>query len=189
MAGKFINLLGQTIGNWTVIDGPFRPKKRTYWLCRCKCGKEKSICAGFLRQSRHHFGCRSCANTIHGRAPENYLFAGYKRGATVRGYEWLITKDQFYKLIHQPCYYCGKRPEESPVTFSCWKKRKSIPYNGLDRKDNNKGYFLGNIVTACKICNLAKHNQTQEAFENWIRRVISWNTHKTTYNSSYESFG
>lgn len=42
------NLLGQTFGRLTVIAPAESRNGRTYWLCRCECGKEKAFLAGNL---------------------------------------------------------------------------------------------------------------------------------------------
>lgn len=44
-------------------------------------------------------------------------------------------------------------------------------YNGLDRRNNNKGYTHDNIVPCCKPCNYAKRDMNIEEFRNWVRRV------------------
>lgn len=39
--GKFVDLTGQTFGELTVVERD--KEKPRYWICRCSCGKEKSI--------------------------------------------------------------------------------------------------------------------------------------------------
>ena len=36
----------------------------------------------------------------------------------------------------------------------------NIKYNGVDRKFNKKGYEIDNVISCCKICNIAKNNNT-----------------------------
>lgn len=45
---KKVNLLGQRFGRLTVISPAESRNGRTYWLCRCDCGKEKSFLASNL---------------------------------------------------------------------------------------------------------------------------------------------
>lgn len=46
-----------------------------------------------------------------------------------------------------------------------------ILYSGIDRVDSSVGYEIGNIVPACKICNFAKSNLTQDDFKSWAKRI------------------
>ena len=47
--GKYIDMTGAKIGNWTVVERDTTSIKPVKWICRCGCGKEKSITAGHLR--------------------------------------------------------------------------------------------------------------------------------------------
>lgn len=61
MMSKFIDLTGQVFGKWTVLERAERDgggKQR--WLCRCPCGKEKTIDAYSLRSSDTK-QCKRCA--------------------------------------------------------------------------------------------------------------------------------
>lgn len=58
-----------------------------------------------------------------------------------------LTKEQFYNLISQPCYYCGDKEKE---------------FNGIDRIDSQKGYIIDNCVTCCEYCNKMKLDYTTE---------------------------
>lgn len=47
--GKRIDMTGAKIGCWTVLKRDPESKNTVKWICRCQCGKEKSITAGHLR--------------------------------------------------------------------------------------------------------------------------------------------
>ena len=64
-------------------------------------------------------------------------------------------------LIYKPCFYCDK----SGVNFN---SRVGVPYNGLDRVDNDIGYIFSNVVTCCIKCNTAKLDYAQKDFIEWI---------------------
>jgi len=49
------------------------------------------------------------------------------------------SKSEFYSIISAPCLYCG-----------------FLGPNGPDRIDNSRGYELGNIVSCCDFCNVAR---------------------------------
>ena len=56
--GKFQDLTGQTFGYWTVIEKDCSPKsKKTYWICKCKCGKIKSVRSDVLKRNNQSCGC------------------------------------------------------------------------------------------------------------------------------------
>lgn len=40
---KVLDLTGQKFGRLTVIQKSPNKKKKTYWLCKCECGKEKEV--------------------------------------------------------------------------------------------------------------------------------------------------
>lgn len=44
-----IDMTGQRIGRWVVVKKKTKIVKRTAWLCRCDCGKERLIAGGALR--------------------------------------------------------------------------------------------------------------------------------------------
>ena len=59
-----------------------------------------------------------------------------------------LTIELYETLWGQPCHYCGIDME---VT-------------GIDRKDNDKGYLIGNVVPCCYDCNTKKKFKPYEQF-------------------------
>lgn len=57
---KFMDLTGQRYGQMTILYRDTSRKGATYWMCRCDCGKVKSVRAGDLR-SGATISC-GCAN-------------------------------------------------------------------------------------------------------------------------------
>lgn len=51
-----------------------------------------------------------------------------------------LTTEEVVDIIKQPCSYCGT----------------VIENRGLDRIDNNKGHDKGNVVAACRDCNVMR---------------------------------
>lgn len=43
------NLEGKKFGEWTVLSFSHRENKLTYWLCKCSCGKERSVLSANLK--------------------------------------------------------------------------------------------------------------------------------------------
>lgn len=80
----------------------------------------------------------------------NLRYASYKTKAKSSGRQFDLTFDQFMLFWQKPCYYCGD----------------PIETIGLDRVNNNKGYYLGNILTCCGMCNRMKLNHNLLDFLN-----------------------
>ena len=66
MGRKVIDMTGQVIGKWTVIE---RSNKKSnsnnnvYWTCQCECGTIQEICGTDLRKGRT-LQCKHCAGKI-----------------------------------------------------------------------------------------------------------------------------
>ena len=66
-------------------------------------------------------------------------YAAYKASAKKRGLDFQIKREEFNWITSKPCYICGYKGP-----------------NGIDRKDNFKGYILDNCFPCCYSCNLSK---------------------------------
>lgn len=113
-----------------------RPTKRR----KCtKCGKTKHQ-SKFVNQS----WCRACgikATITTLRKPESrhkYAVTEAQR----RNIPWAITKDEHLQMLSQSCHYCGGPLSPRGV--------------GLDRKDDDGGYTIENVVPCCGRCNRVK---------------------------------
>jgi hypothetical protein len=49
--------VGKTIGLWTVLAGPIRRKRVTYFSCECQCGTVRDVYAGSLATCSNSCGC------------------------------------------------------------------------------------------------------------------------------------
>lgn len=65
------------------------------------------------------------------------LSGWYKSNDKKNGRHNNLSAKQVKILIELPCYYCGKTPS-----------------NGLDRKDNNLGHIIDNVLPSCHKCNM-----------------------------------
>lgn len=176
MAGKnVIDETGKVFGMLTVLERAVNnythkgKQSLARWKVKCVCGKEKVVYGQHLRQGR----TKSCGCLIgrwkryqFGQAARNYVFNYYKYSAKSKARPWQLNKEQFGDITSFNCHYCGAEPE----------KQKKLPsgtfvYNGIDRKDNHKGYTLDNVVPCCEICNLAKRDLTYEDFVSWLKRA------------------
>ena len=171
-----INLTGKRFGWLLVLEYAYTKvysgkHYKAYWKCRCDCGVHKNINA----QSLMHGYSKSCGCRQHeaqklqkGEAAFNCLYTDYKTGAVKRGYEFLLSKDDFRVITKQDCFYCGTKPEQTSGTKRC---NGSYVYNGIDRVDNNGGYVLNNCVACCSVCNYAKRDMSLENFIEHIKKI------------------
>ena len=57
--GKFIDLTGQRFGYWKVLERANKSGKQAYWLCKCDCGKIKTVSSSTLRNgTSRSCGCK-----------------------------------------------------------------------------------------------------------------------------------
>ena len=145
---------------------------------KCDCGVEKIMPGFYVNLGRiKSCGClrKEASSRIGklarhnpGEAVKHILYNDYKRTAKKRKLSFELSLEVFLHLIEMPCRYCGNPPSNKKTS-----KRHfgSALYSGLDRVDNTKGYIEGNVVSCCKICNLAKRDTTLESFKAWIENV------------------
>lgn len=146
------------------------------WLFECKCGRFAEIKDINVRSGH----TKSCTKGCHkylgkGISLENKLYSAYKRNALKRNLEFNITKDNFIKLTKLNCEYCEKEPSQLYRMKSTISTEPSLLYNGIDRKNNNKGYTLDNCKPCCKTCNFAKNNLSYDEFIDWLSRIVKHN--------------
>lgn len=99
-------------------------------------------------------------NARHYARPYLRLYRQLCKSAKQRGLSVEITYEQYRKKIcsQSHCQHCGKKLK--------WVKhgdRASSP--NVDRKNNNKGYTLSNIVASCARCNFARGRNF--SFKEW----------------------
>lgn len=95
----------------------------------------------------------------------NPLYTQYRTNAIKRNLEFSLTVEEFVGINHKPCHYCGGMNNYVRIAQSG---------NGIDRKDNSKGYTLENSVPCCSICNRAKHAMDYDEFISWTERLSSY---------------
>lgn len=177
----FKDITGMIFGYLKVISYAYS-KKIAYWNCVCKCGKKVIVRGVSLRIGQtKSCGCLQkeisteiitkgrLKRLIPGDTPSsNEVYGNYKRNAKSRNLDFILTKEEFYKITKENCFYCGVEAKQIYKAYE-----SSIPYiyNGIDRIDNSLGYILENCVPCCGLCNQMKMNETLEKFEDQIRRI------------------
>ena len=156
MARKSFYQPGYKQGLWTIIERPLKSKKA---LMRCECGYEAWNYVSNL-SSHNSKGCRSCMF----KTPEHRTYLLVLRTASRRSIKWELSEKDWINLATKNCFYCESEPSNMILEYG-------FKYNGLDRIDSSKGYFLSNVVTCCKICNRAKGDLSQKDFYDWSKKL------------------
>jgi len=184
MGSKQRNLIGLRYSMLIVLDslpstnfGTSGYKKRT-WLCKCDCGNLTKASTGDLTgYHKKSCGCltatRSVQNSIKSRykiakqdAGYRSVFSSYKQNARARKLNFNVDFDYAVNIMKSNCHYCGIEPSNTYM-----KSYYNVKYNGIDRVDNSRGYENDNVVSCCKMCNIAKNNNSEKDFLDWINRV------------------
>lgn len=164
--GRAKDITGKIYGKWTVLESVMidgKPSQR--YTCKCLCGTVKTV----RRRELISGLSRSCGCAVKlpdGIAARNSLLLVYKASARRRGHTWGLTDEAFIEIITKECHYCSEPPSQQMKTST-----SLYIYNGIDRVNNDVGYEIGNVVSCCKICNMAKHVLDRQVFMDWIKRV------------------
>jgi hypothetical protein len=170
------DLTGQRFGRLEVIS--LKEERRIYssqtkvvWICRCDCGKTKEVTSASLSSGTStSCGCYSLelVTLPYGESSKNSVWTSYTGKAKKKNLEFSLTKEEFFKLTKENCFYCGTEPKN---TYVRPRNNGGYLFNGIDRVDNKRGYTLENTVSCCKNCNYAKNILSQEDFFNMIKKI------------------
>lgn len=87
------------------------------------------------------------------------VWSDYCSNARRKEYSFELTHEQFLNLITGDCFYCGAPPQNNTRVIG--NQDKSFAYNGIDRKDSNKGYTM--ILDAVEVskCSLLSKEEAE----------------------------
>lgn len=199
MGAKQLDLIGMRYNMLMVVEklpskvygDKSKYHKKRMWLCKCDCGNMTEANTGSLTcDKKKSCGCltstKSAENSIKSRykiakqdAGYRSIYSSYKLNAKSRGFEFNIDFDYAVSILKSDCHYCGIEPSNTYM-----KSYYNATYNGIDRVDNTKGYEMDNIVSCCKMCNIAKNNNTEEYFLQWVKRLSEYQRLKHEYKQS-----
>jgi len=185
--GQAKNLINQKFGRLFVLaKSDERRNKQVMWICKCDCGNIKKVRSFSLDSGNtKSCGCLNREKSVFNKGLEKAVkvnkkytkeiallrrnFSNYKSGASKRNLNFDLTFEEFQSLVTENCFYCEVPPSRA------LKISKKINYpeifcNGIDRINNDLGYFLENCVSCCIDCNRAKSNMTPKDFVTWIWR-------------------
>jgi hypothetical protein len=171
------DITGMTFDRLTVLRFDKVGRNReTYWICKCICGNEKSICGVFLRRGTiRSCGClqREWRENYGGQAKPGAAFRSvlmqYKRHAKERGQAWDLTDEQVRQLMTANCFYTGRPPSQIKRALS----GELFLYNGIDRLNNDLGYFWDNCVPCCRLVNMMKKTLPYADFISLCREIAA----------------
>lgn len=165
-------LVGNKYGKLTVESYEGRDATgRIMVKCGCECGGKKVTAARNLsREFGLHCGCMKIVLPTLRKEERPMLvrqiMASYKSNAQRKGRDFLLSLVDFETLILSDCYYCGSRPTNRKEL-----RGVELFWTGIDRKENSKGYVLGNVVPCCTECNYMKCERDHDEFLERVRSV------------------
>jgi len=106
--------------------------------------------------------CKKCAKKVRWGNP---LYVQYKQNAKKRNHVFALSEEEFAEINSQPCHYCGGMNEYSRISHKG---------NGVDRKDNSKGYVKDNCVPCCSVCNRGKGSMPYDDFIDYIQQLRNY---------------
>lgn len=182
-AQKRTKYVGKKFGKLTVVRDigviDRNGQKNTFYECKCDCGNTKNICISNLSGGIQSCGCSP--NRWHnapGQGWFNVYYSRYKSSAKKRNIQFLLTKEDFSKIIFEDCYYCSEPPKKRVWNLSKKIFREVIPCNGIDRVDSDKHYSLDNCVPCCDICNMMKLDSNVDTFLSHIEKIHDFQNYK-----------
>jgi hypothetical protein len=163
---KVIDLTGLQIEDWFVMERDptsIGGRSGATYICRCKCGKTKTVAGQHLRE-RRSTKCRDCLemSTRDGIPISSRYWESIKYNAERRDINFDITREDAYAqllLQHNKCALTGL---ELVLYKGC--EARSIGTASLDRIDSTKGYVSGNIQWVHKVINKMKQDLPQDQF-------------------------
>jgi hypothetical protein len=127
----------------------------------------------FNRINPNHFDFGASTRKPVGESSFARLMRQYKSNAARRSIEFNLSEIEVRTLTKLKCSYCGVEPRQIMQSED---SNGSYIYNGIDRVDSTKGYFIDNCVPACKTCNKAKSTMSLKDWHDWLDRIVVFHT-------------
>jgi hypothetical protein len=153
--------VGEIHGRLTIIARDRKVGNKRHFKARCQCGHVGTWEMETIREKSHSTECWHRSETI---PLLESLFKTYRKSAKYRGYEFDLTLEVFGSIVKENCHYCNIEPSTILKNGS-----GEFLYNGIDRKDNSKGYLKANVLPCCTFCNRAKGKLSYKAYKKWIK--------------------
>lgn len=151
-----------------------------YCVFECACGEEfTKYKYKPYTEAIVNLVCPSCRlySRVGPYQAERQIFRRVQFDARSRGLAFDVTIEQFARIIHQACHYCGSLDKNSSQVILSHSDgtsfKTSYRYNGIDRMDNALGYIVENCVPCCFVCNRAKREMPYDDFLEWISSLVA----------------
>jgi hypothetical protein len=149
-----------------------KPKRNRNWTEELNNNPER-------KEKRQEWAKKYC------RTEEN-KYKDYKKKAIKSKREFQITLEEAKLLFHGECYYCrvkynGNKEDVYsnnklvPTTLERCGAKLRLKLNGIDRKNNDEGYIISNVVSCCNTCNFMKRSLNINVFNNKCKHILKYN--------------
>lgn len=176
------NITGQKFTRLTVLRylGKDPVTSRYNWECKCDCGKIKVVhkqhlikgktksCGCYQKDMLVQRGKDKTASFDSINIGRRTILKMYKTSARHRKLKWNLEDSVAFEMFLKNCYYCNSEPSTKIQRKTHY---TAYFFNGIDRIDNDKGYYLDNVRTCCKLCNKMKSNLKEEDFYKHIKKI------------------
>lgn len=160
--GNYKDISGNVYGKWTTLarDSEKSTNKHTYWICKCECGRTKSVSLNDLQNNRSK-QCISCSNSTYKGKKRGYkdisgsYWCRLKHGAKNRTIAFEIDIEYAWGIFLLQKGRCALSNKPISLTNST---------ASLDRIDSAKGYEPGNVQWVHKTINRLKNNYQEKEF-------------------------
>lgn len=177
-------LIGKVFNKIKILDYSHNEINRRYYKVLClRCNETSNMRSDRFNLKTQKLNCcskcrqnlaiESSKSRISPETVYNLLYCSYRSNAISRNLEFNLTKKDFKNIINKNCYYCNAEPVESASSKIYNNSNTVVKHNGIDRIDNNLGYYVDNCVSCCTTCNMMKKKLSVDDFINHIKLIYN----------------